>query len=242
MCSFAPCKNGLCIKSSWKADSLITEYKYTLRYMSSDQEFQNIIEKVSQLYEQYGIKSVTMDDVARELGMSKKTLYNYVSNKDDLVSHYVEYVTDQRRCNVEEIQKQDLNAIEELFEVNWHVIQMLKHYNPSTDYDLKKYYPQHYLKLREIRQNNMLQAVKENIARGKKEGLYRQELDEDIIARAHVSRIENSFANELFDISEMISWRFIREMMVYHVRGIANDKGVDFFHRKMKEFEKKMDT
>jgi len=210
--------------------------------MLSDQEFQKIIEKVSQLYEQYGIKSVTMDDVARELGMSKKTLYNYVSNKDDLVSHYIEYVTHQRRCNVEDIKKQDLNAIEELFEVNWHVIQMLKHYNPSTDYDLKKYYPHHYSRLREIRQNNMLQAVKENIIKGKQEGLYRQELDENIIARVHVSRIENSFANEMFDISEMITWRFIREMMAYHVRGIANEKGVDFFHRKLKDFENKMDT
>jgi len=210
--------------------------------MSSDQEYQNIIEKVSQLYEQYGIKSVTMDDVSRELGMSKKTLYNYVSNKDDLVRHYVEYVTHQRRCNVEDIKNQNLNAIEELFEVNWHVIQMLKHYNPSTDYDMKKYYPHHYHRLREIRQQNMLQAVRENIIKGKQEGLYRQDLNEDIIARVHVSRIENSFANEMFDISEMISWRFIREMMIYHVRGIANDKGVNFFDRKLKDFENKMNT
>ena len=210
--------------------------------MSSDQEYQNIIDKVSQLYEQYGIKSVTMDDVARELGMSKKTLYNYVSNKDELVSLYIEHVTDQRRCNVEDIKKQKLNAIEELFEVNWHVIQMLKHYNPSTDYDLKKYYPHHYRKLRQIRRDNMLQAVRDNIIKGKQEGLYRQELNEDIIARVHVSRIENSFANKMFDISEMTSWRFIREMMVYHVRGIANEKGVNFFHRKLKEFENKMNT
>ena len=207
-----------------------------------EQEYQHIIEKVSQLYQQYGIKSITMDDVARELGMSKKTLYNYVSNKEELVADYVEYVTSQRRCNVEEIKEQNLNAIEELFKVNQHVIQMLKNYNPATDYDLKKYYPEHYRQLRKIRQRNMFGAVKENILKGKREGLYRQDLDEDIIARVHVSRIENSFANEMFDISELTSWRFIREMMIYHLRGIANEKGVEFFYRKLKEFENNMDS
>ncbi|MBS3769601.1 MAG: TetR/AcrR family transcriptional regulator [Bacteroidales bacterium] len=206
-----------------------------------NQEYQHIIEKTSELYNQYGIKSITMDDVARELGMSKKTLYKYVSNKDDLVDHFVEYLTENRNCNVEEIKKQKLNAIEELVEVNEYVIEMLKNYNPSTDYDLKKYYPDHYRKLRKLRQNNMYQAVKENIMKGKDEGLYRQELDEDIISRVHVSRIENSFANEMFTIQELTSWKFIREMMIYHIHGIANAEGVKIFYNKLKEFENKKD-
>jgi AcrR family transcriptional regulator len=209
--------------------------------MLLDQEYQNIIETVARLYQQYGIRSITMDDVARELGMSKKTLYNYVANKDDLVKHYIEHVTWQRRCNVDYIKEQNLNAIEELFEVNEHVVEMLKNYNPSTEYDLKKYYPHHYHRLREIRRTNMFQAVKENMQKGKSEGLYRGEMDEDILARVHVSRIENSFANEMFDITELTSWRFIREMMIYHVRGIANERGVEFFYSKLKEFDDKMD-
>ncbi len=206
-----------------------------------NQEYQHIIEKASELYNQYGIKSVTMDDVARELGMSKKTLYKYVANKDDLVDHYVEFLTERRKCNVEEIKKQDLNAIEELFAVNEHVIEMLQNYNPSTEFDLKKYYPDHYNKLRQRRRNNMYKAVKENIQKGKEEGLYRKKLDEDIIARVHVSRIENSFANEMFTIQELTSWRFIREMMIYHIHGIANGEGVKFFNWKLKEFEDKKD-
>jgi len=207
-----------------------------------EQQFQHIIDQVSQLYQQYGIKSVTMDDVARELGMSKKTLYNYVANKDDLVGHYVEYLRNQRKCNVDSIQGQDLNAIEEFFSVNEHVIDLLKHYNPSTDYDLRKYYPHHFQKLREFRRTNMYQAVRENILKGKQEGLYRDDLDEDIIARVHVSRIENSYANEMFDISELTSRHFVREMMIYHMRGICNERGIEFFNRKLKEFEAKRDT
>jgi AcrR family transcriptional regulator len=207
-----------------------------------EQQFEHIIEQVSQLYQQYGIKSVTMDDVARELGMSKKTLYNYVANKDDLVGHYVEHLTNQRKCNVESIKDQGLNAIEEFFSVNEHVIELLKHYNPSTDYDLRKYYPHHFQKLREFRRTNMYHAVRENMLKGKQEGLYRQDLDDDIIARVHVSRIENSFANEMFEISELTSRHFVREMMIYHMRGICNDKGIEFFNRKLKEFEENPDT
>ncbi|MFP4621592.1 MAG: TetR/AcrR family transcriptional regulator [Bacteroidales bacterium] len=206
-----------------------------------NKEYQHIIEKASDLYNQYGIKSVTMDDVARELGMSKKTLYKYVANKDDLVDHFVGHLTEIRKCNFADIRKQDLNAIEELFAVNEHVIEMLKNYNPSTEFDLKKYYPDQYKKLRSRRQSNMYQAVIENIEKGKSEGLYRRELNEDIIARVHVSRIENSFANEMFTIEELTSWKFIREMMMYHVHGIASDKGIKFFNIKLKEFENKKD-
>jgi AcrR family transcriptional regulator len=206
-----------------------------------NEEYKHIIEKASELYNQYGIKSVTMDDVARELGMSKKTLYKYVANKDDLVDHFVDFLTERRKCNVEEIKKQNLNAIEELFAVNEHVIEMLQNYNPSMEFDLKKYYPDHYTKLRERRRKNMYEAVRENIQKGKEGGLYRKDLDEDIIARVHVSRIENSFANEMFTIQELTSWRFIREMMIYHIHGIANGEGIKFFNRKLKEFEDKKD-
>ncbi|MFO8236046.1 MAG: TetR/AcrR family transcriptional regulator [Bacteroidales bacterium] len=202
-----------------------------------NEEFKFIIDKVSSLYLQYGIRSVTMDDVAKELGMSKKTLYNYVTNKDDLVNHFVDYLLNERLCNVRKIQQENNNAIEELFKVNEFVIEMLKNYNPSTEYDLKKYYPQYYTKIREHRRTNMYQAVLENIRKGKKEGLFRSELNENIIAKVHVSRIENSFANEMFKIEELTSREFVLEMMGYHIRGIASKKGIEFFESKMKEFK-----
>lgn len=206
-----------------------------MSHMSEEYKF--IIEKVSALYLQYGIKSVTMDDVARELGISKKTLYKYVDNKTELVSHFIDYILEQRLCNVQEIQKEKHNAIEELFKVNEYVIELLRNYNPSTEYDLRKYYPQQYEKIRKHRRTNMYQAVLANIQKGKKEGLFRSELNEDIIARVHVSRIENSFANEMFSIEELTSKEFIVEMMEYHIRGIASKKGIEFFEGKMKEFK-----
>ena len=194
------------------------------------QKFTSIIETVSSLYQHYGIKSVTMDDVAREIGMSKKTLYTYVSNKDDLVSYYVEHITNRRKDYFKDIIEQDLNAIEELVAVNQRVIKMLRDYNPATEYDLKKYYRNQYEKYRKKRRQNIYDSVKANVMKGKEEGLYRSDIDADIIARIHVSRIENSFANEMFSLEELTSWRFVREMMIYHVYGISTKKGIQEFN------------
>ncbi|MGM0498187.1 MAG: TetR/AcrR family transcriptional regulator [Bacteroidota bacterium] len=216
-------------------------HKYIERN-NMNEEFENIISRVTELYYQYGIKSVTMDDVARELGMSKKTLYKYISNKDELVEYCINSLVQKRNCAFKRIEEENVNAIEELFLVNEHVIKMLKNYNPSTEYDLKKYYPHLYEKLRKYRRENMYEAVKNNIIKGKQEGLYRKNLNEDIISRVHVSRIENSYANEMFGIDELTSWKFVREMFTYHLHGIANEAGIKIFYEKLKDFEKKLNT
>jgi AcrR family transcriptional regulator len=200
-------------------------------------KFMKIINKASELYKQYGIKSVSMDDIARESGISKKTLYKCFSHKDDLIEGFVHYISQARKCEVDKIVHRKLNAIEEFIGINEHIMDTLKIYNPSTDYDLKKYYPNLYNQLRENRRTKMFQVCKNNLIKGKREQLYRTDLDEDIVARILVSRIENSFANEMFTRHELISWKFAREMMKYHIYGIANEKGIKFFERKLDQME-----
>lgn len=196
-------------------------------------EFGDIIEKVNEIYQKYGIKSVTMDDVARELGISKKTLYSHVNNKEELVEKYLEFQVDHRRCNMRKAINKELNAIEELLEVNKYVVEMLKSYNPSTDYDLKKYYPHLYSKYRSIMMENMYKSVASNINKGKEEGLFRKELKAEIIAKVYVSRVENSFSSVMLTLEEVTSEEFINEMMIYHIRGMSNQKGIDFLENIM---------
>src|SRR5665811_2127221 len=109
-------------------------------------ELKNILLKVRELYMKYGIKSITMDDVARELGISKKTLYQYVTDKDDLVRKFVDYEIDQKQDEVIRCFNIRFNAIEELFEISFFMNKMMRNQNPATEYDLKKYYPNHYQK------------------------------------------------------------------------------------------------
>jgi len=202
-----------------------------------NEELEQILLKVRDLYMRYGIKSITMDDVASNLGISKKTLYKHVKHKDDLVGKFVDYEINIQQQDASCILNSNLNAIEELLMVSKMINHKLKQINPSTEYDLKKYYPQHFLRLLESRRERMYSSIVKNIQKGKKENLYRKDLNDDIIAKLQVSRFESLVNNEVFSIEEFTSPKFFQEIFIYHIRGIANDKGVSFLECKLKSFD-----
>lgn len=190
-----------------------------------NKEFENILEKVSVLYRKYGIKSVTMDDVAHELGISKKTLYQFVKDKTELVEKVVEHTL---QCNFSSMKAKrgtGGNAIEELIEVSQWVNALMKDHSPSYEYDLKKYYSGIYRNLMSARRKLMYESMLVNIRQGKKEGIYRRELNEEIIAKLHLLRVENLQSSEIFKEEEMRSVKFFRELFVYHINGLATQKG-----------------
>ncbi len=192
-----------------------------------NKELQNILERVGELYNKYGIKSVTMDDVARELGISKKTLYQYVENKNELVEKVLNYLLNKNDCSFKKLVDKKLNAVEELLEVSIFIIKTIQKYNPSMEYDLKKYYPELFKKINEIREERMYDSVIKNIIKGKDEGLYRDDLDEVIIAKMQTSRFLNISTDPVINHEEMLKPRFIYEMFIYHIRGMANKKGIE---------------
>ncbi len=204
-----------------------------------EKELLNILEKVSILYQKYGIKSITMDDVAREFGISKKTLYQYVTDKPDLVEKVMLLIAEKHNSFFKKLRAKKINAIEELFEVNKYFTGMLKNYNPSMEYDLRKYYPDLFKKIYEVRRKRMYESIIRNMKKGIKEGLYRRDMDIEIIAKLHVSRIENMYDNEIFTNEELISTKVFNEIFIYHLRGIANVTGIKFLERKLKKLKSK---
>jgi len=192
------------------------------------QKNNTLIEKARELYYKYGIKSITMDDVARELGISKKTLYQEVKNKRELVGKVFDFEIKKRTTDFKEPDKGELNAIEELFEVNRQINNLLEKHDPSMHYDLRKYYPDIFKRLHESRQNRMLKSLIKNLEKGKKEGLYRKEIDNEIIARVQVARAENVTESSCLSVRDYISRKFFSELFIYHIRGIANNKGIKF--------------
>jgi len=197
----------------------------------------HILTKVKVLYNKYGIKSVTMDDVSRELGISKKTLYQFVKDKTELVEKIVELEIDNYGCFFDLLLSKDLNAIEELFEVQKMITRMVREHNPSQDYDLRKYYPELYTKIVKIRRERMYNNILSNLKKGKNDGLYREELNEEIIAKIQLLRMETTFDTEIFTIEEIMSAKVFYEIFIYHIRGIANEKGIELLDKKLKELE-----
>jgi len=202
-----------------------------------NEELKNILKRVSQLFMRYGIKSVTMDDISRELGISKKTLYQHVKDKGELVSLIIDMEFEDKNICLHNIEREYINAIDELYQVHKIVNMILKEYSPASVYDLKKYYPEVHLKMHHMRREKLMEHILDNLKKGKNEGLYRQDINEVLIAKLQVQRIENTFDNELLTIEEMTSPKLFHEIFSYHIRGIASENGLKELEKVMEKLE-----
>lgn len=192
---------------------------------------EQIIRKAANLFNKYGIKSITMDDLSHELGISKKTLYEHVQDKKDLITKVTDFELREKGKSFQEISNRNLNAVEETFEVNRHVLQVIQEYNPAKYRDLKKYYPEIYEQIKHVQRERMFRSMIRNIRKGKEEGLYREDVDEEVIAKLYVSRMEFPLESDLLTPQEFTSHRFITQSFLYHIHGIANAKGLAFIDK-----------
>jgi DNA-binding XRE family transcriptional regulator len=202
-----------------------------------NEELKNIMEKVRELYMKYGIKSITMDDVASELSISKKTLYQYVTDKDDLVGKFIDNEIEIRQEEICKCFRIGFNAIEELFEISILMNKLIRDQNPATEHDLKKYYPQHFQKIVSARMEGIYNYILLNLKKGIKEELYRKELNKEVIAKLYLWRSENTNLKDLLPVEEFTSIKLFIELLKYHVRGIATEKGIIVLEKKIKELE-----
>ncbi|MCF8227848.1 MAG: TetR/AcrR family transcriptional regulator [Bacteroidales bacterium] len=198
---------------------------------------QRIIRVTEELYAKYGIKSITMEDVASSLGISKKTLYQFVSDKEELVEKVINSHAREKLEEFAAIFDEKKNAIDELFDLIDFIKQMFKEHNPAREYDLLKYYPELYNALKIKKREHIFKAFRENIEKGKQQGLYRQDTDAELISKLHVFRVENIIDNDLFDKEELTSPDFCLEIIIYHIRGIATSEGITYLEKKLKTNE-----
>ncbi len=133
---------------------------------------ERILLKGDELFRRHGIRSITMDDIAKQLGVSKKTIYQHFPDKDELV---IEMTKLNIQRHFDEVEKccgpASINAIAEMFAVNNSVGEMIRSFNPIMFYDLQKYHPKAWLKFREFRNKYVLTKITDNIKRGIEEGL-----------------------------------------------------------------------
>ena len=193
--------------------------------------------KAGELYRKYGVKSVTMDDIAREIGISKKTLYTHVKDKKELIEKVLEFEYHENMKSFGEILHHGGNAIEELFAVHSFMKTLLKYHSPAFDYDLKKYYPEIFLNLIKRKREAMYRSVLDNINRGKKEGFYRKELKGELISKLYVVRMENAHEGNLLSLDDFLIPEVFHEYFIYHIRGIANKKGIEFLEKNMNKLD-----
>jgi hypothetical protein len=184
-----------------------------------------ILEKASALFMKLGFKSLTMDDIARELGISKKTLYFYFEDKNDLVKQAVISHLNKNQEIVLSFCNKANNAIQEVQQLMQCVNIQMKDTHPSVIFDLQKYHPDAYELFKEHKFTFILDIIKSNITRGQKEGLYKTNMNCEIIARIYVARIDLLFNPEIFPREQFQFTDIYIEMMKYHLYALVTKKG-----------------
>ncbi|WP_334056273.1 TetR/AcrR family transcriptional regulator [Polaribacter sp. P097] len=186
-----------------------------------------ILEKSQELFLNLGFKSVTMDEIANSLGISKKTLYKHYSNKTQLVEQVTDHLFDNICCEIDSVYDLDLNPIEELFEIKKVVLQNLKDEKSSPQYQLQKYYPKIYLELKNKQFGVMQGSIKENLSTGIDLNLYRNDIDIEFISRLYFHGLVGVRDRDLFPLQQYSMNDLITNYLDYHLRGIATDKGIE---------------
>lgn len=199
-----------------------------------DQRFAEILSESKRIFMSYGIRSVSMDDICRELGISKKTLYQYVSNKAELVEQALLYEHEQGRQAFLKIIEENSNAIDQLLMVSLLISKKLSELNPSFSHDLKKYFPTSCREDKTERQKNIAESIKQNIELGIQQGFFRADLNKDLVSQLYVQKIEGIMNPENLRESSFPFSDIFRVMFENHIRGIANEAGIKYFEEKIK--------
>lgn len=200
---------------------------------------EKILNKASELFLNLGFKSVTMDDIATNLGISKKTLYKHFNNKTCLVDKVTEYLFGNISTGIDSVCAMDLNPIAEIFEIKNLMMQHLKDEKSSPQHQLQKYYPGIFNTLKKKQFKKIQECTYQNIKKGKEQGLYRADLDIDFVTRIYFIGVTGIKDKEFFPLENYSMQSLTAYFLEYHLRGICSEKGIVELE---KQLEKNLNT
>lgn len=204
-----------------------------------DPKFVELMDKIVAMVFELGIRNLNMDDISRNLKISKKTLYQYFKSKEDLVEKLFEY--DEIKWD-NEFSKVDINAnnaIEILLIASLMVFNEMQQLNPKLKFELKKYYEPIFSKFFIRKQNHIYSQISQNLRKGIEEGLYRKDVNVELMAGLYVKYLVDSH-NQDFCFAENVSFEQIFEVMFEsHIRAIATPEGIEYFEKRKSEITEK---
>lgn len=184
-----------------------------------------IKQKADELYRRYGIKSVTMDEIASQMGVSKKTIYHCFSDKNELVDQVImDMLTFNRNC-CKGYQSVSQNAIHEIFLAMEMIQVIFNNMHPSLLYDIQRNYPLTYEKFKKFKYEFLFTVVKENIERGIKEELYRSDVNPEVVAKVRLETMLLPFNEDLFPRTKFPAILLHQQLIEYFLFGIASPRG-----------------
>jgi AcrR family transcriptional regulator len=196
---------------------------------------EKIMSKASDLFMKLGFKSVTMDDIAGEMGISKKTIYKFFSNKEILIEEITALIHSEIHEIIGQIVAQNFNAIEENYQIRKMFKEMFQSADTSPVYQLKKHYPSIFEKVMVMEMNECNTLFKKNIEKGIAQGLYRKEIPVETFVKFYYNLI---FSVKEQTVSEKEGQNLELQILEYHTRAIATLSGIAELEKQLKNIEK----
>ena len=194
-----------------------------------------ILHTAESLFFQYGIRSVTMEDIAKELSISKKTIYQFFKDKDEIVLKVSQQIFEKERAQMYRIHEQGENVIHEMVLISRYIRQHVAEANPSAMHDLQKFYPEAWKTFLVFKQQS-LHLIENTLKKGMVEGYFRSDINPRILAILRSETIELSFSQHLFPRQEFEPLEVQGQLFEHFINGILTDKGRKLYHKYTQEF------
>ena len=195
---------------------------------------ENILKKSNELFLNLGFKSVTMDDIANSLGVSKKTIYKYFKNKTELIDAVTLNMFNTICSGIDTICELNLIPIDELFSIKKLIMKHLKDEKSSPLHQLQKYYPKTYEVLKQRQFHVMQNCVINNLKKGIEMGLYREAIDLEFISRIYFNGVIGIKDKDIFPLNNYSMNTLMTNYLEYHLRGICTNKGIQQLENQLK--------
>ncbi|MDM1395738.1 TetR/AcrR family transcriptional regulator [Myroides odoratimimus] len=188
-----------------------------------------ILEKATQMFLSQGFKTVTMDDIAAELSISKKTIYQHYASKPELIEKALASINAKFLITLEQTLKEGREAIPEILAAHDDINQTFLIDSSACFYQLTKYYPKLAQKQKIFHEKKYVRLIEQNLEKGIKEGVYRSEIDIDYVARFHIASLVAIEDLDYFPDSDYSHLEIHALHLEYHIRSIATEKGLKIF-------------
>jgi TetR/AcrR family transcriptional regulator, cholesterol catabolism regulator len=198
-------------------------------------QFEPMLEQIKELFFEFGIKNLNMDEISRKLGISKKTLYRFVKSKEDLIAKLFEFEEIKGIKIFSEIGNLNVNAIEKLFKVSLMVFEEMKRFNPMIMFEMRKYYEQLFNEFHDRKLVQISQSMKINLKQGIEEGLYRADVNIEAVVALFINYLIEIHNSDMCKTVNLSFDDLFKVMFENHIRAISTPTGVAFFEARKKE-------
>jgi AcrR family transcriptional regulator len=197
-----------------------------------------IVHKAHDLFMRYGIRSISMDEIASQLGMSKKTIYQFYADKDAVVEAVMQLEIENDCVQCTAHRNQSENAVHEVFLATDMIMEMMSTLNPAIIYDLQKYHHNSYQTFSQHKNTFLYNTLKTNLERGIKEELYREDINAEIIAKLKIESIFSTFNTEVFPPGKYNLVTLVQSITDIYLYGTCTPKGVRLIQKYKQQRQK----